>query len=129
MGQSHIIDSNVIIDYMNRSLPKSGMTFMRSVVNKTPNISVISKIEVLSYTNIDSKNILKEFVDSSVIFDLTSEIVTKTIEVRQKKNIKVADAIIAATALIFDFTLLTRNTDDFKNITGLKIINPWLMQP
>jgi predicted nucleic acid-binding protein len=40
---------------------------------------------------------------------------------------KVADAIIAATALVFDFTLITRNTEDFKGIAGLKISNPWLM--
>lgn len=27
--------------------------------------------------------------------------------------------------VIYGFTLITRNTEDFKNIAGLTIINPW----
>jgi len=34
------------------------------------------------------------------------------------------DAIIAATALVSNLALTTRNVSDFKNIPGLKIINP-----
>ncbi len=34
------------------------------------------------------------------------------------------DAIIAATALVHDMTVVTRNVDDFK-LTGVDIINPW----
>jgi len=35
------------------------------------------------------------------------------------------DAVIAATAMFHNFTLLTRNIDDFKNISGLSYQNPW----
>jgi predicted nucleic acid-binding protein len=38
---------------------------------------------------------------------------------------KLPDAIIAATALVYDLTLITRNTSDFKNMEGLKVINPF----
>ena len=34
------------------------------------------------------------------------------------------DAIIASTALVNDLDLWTANTDDFKNIEGLKLHNP-----
>ena len=34
------------------------------------------------------------------------------------------DAIIAATALVHDMTVVTRNTNDFKD-TGVDLINPW----
>ena len=34
------------------------------------------------------------------------------------------DAIIAATALTHAIPLVTRNTDDFQNIEGLRLINP-----
>jgi predicted nucleic acid-binding protein len=36
-----------------------------------------------------------------------------------------SDVIIAATALIEGFTLVTRNIDDFKNIPNLMLLNPW----
>jgi predicted nucleic acid-binding protein len=35
------------------------------------------------------------------------------------------DAIIAASALIHNLTLLTRNDSDFKKIPNINIINPW----
>ncbi|RLA00554.1 MAG: VapC toxin family PIN domain ribonuclease, partial [Gammaproteobacteria bacterium] len=34
------------------------------------------------------------------------------------------DAIIAATALVHDMTVITRNVDDFIP-TGVDILNPW----
>lgn len=58
------------------------------------------------------------------ILDLTSDIVNKCIDIRKKQKTKLPDAIIAATALVHDFTLITRNISDFKNIDDLKLINP-----
>lgn len=36
------------------------------------------------------------------------------------------DALIAATALVHGMTVVTRNTDDFESIPGIRLINPWL---
>jgi predicted nucleic acid-binding protein len=36
-----------------------------------------------------------------------------------------ADAIIAATALVHQLPLVTRNVDDFKHVAGLEIVNPF----
>jgi hypothetical protein len=35
------------------------------------------------------------------------------------------DTIIAATAILYDLELVSRNTKDFKNIKGLSLINPF----
>ncbi|MVN21709.1 PIN domain-containing protein [Mucilaginibacter arboris] len=40
------------------------------------------------------------------------------------KKIKTPDAIIAATALAYDYTLITNNEKDFFAIAGLRIVNP-----
>jgi hypothetical protein len=45
MGTGYLIDSNVVIDYLNGKLPESGRLFMHRVVNETPNLSVIIKLK------------------------------------------------------------------------------------
>jgi len=49
-------------------------------------------------------------------------IAEKTYLLRREHRIKLPDAIIAATALANQFTLITRNTTDFWNIKGLTFI-------
>jgi len=44
----------------------------------------------------------------------------------KQNKIKLPDAIIAATALIEGFILVTRNTDDFKKFPTLELLNPFL---
>jgi predicted nucleic acid-binding protein len=39
-------------------------------------------------------------------------------------KIKLGDAIIAATAIVYSLTLVTRNVDDFNNIKNLVVKNP-----
>ena len=45
-------------------------------------------------------------------------------KIRKKYKTKLPDAIIAATALVYNLVLISRNIPDFKNINGLKVINP-----
>lgn len=40
-------------------------------------------------------------------------------------NLPTIDGLLAATALVHDLVVVTRNVKDFQ-ITGLRIINPWL---
>ena len=35
------------------------------------------------------------------------------------------DAIIAGTAVVYDLTVVTRNIDDFRWISDLKLLNPF----
>ncbi|MFY8036180.1 MAG: type II toxin-antitoxin system VapC family toxin [Cyclobacteriaceae bacterium] len=128
MGSGYLIDTNIIVDYLNGNLPTPAKLFLRKVVNDTPKLSVISKIEILSFkTEEESYRLIYSFVESSLVHELSKEVTSAAIQIRLQKRIKIADAIIAATALVFDFTLLTRNTEDFKGITGLKVNNPWLI--
>jgi hypothetical protein len=49
----------------------------------------------------------------------------KAIEIKQKNKIALPDAIIAATALLNSFVLITRNEKDFEGIEDLIIYNPF----
>lgn len=51
-------------------------------------------------------------------------VVEQTISIRKKRKIHLPDAIIAATATLNNYILVTRNIKDFDNIKGLRLINP-----
>ena len=88
-------------------------------------ISVITKIEVLSYPFEKEEEILvKKFLNQFELIYLTDEIVDATINIRRHRKIKTPDAIIAATAFIRQFCVCTRNIRDFKNIE-VAYINPF----
>ena len=122
---THLIDSNAVIDYLAGKLPASGMKFMDGVINAVPQVSVITKIEVLGY-NIPpaAYQILTDFMNDAVILELTDAVVNQTIALRKQIKIKLPDAIIAATALVNGLELISRNTSDFKNVNGLTVIDP-----
>lgn len=127
MVTKYLIDSNAVIDYLSNSLPSSGMTFMNNVINDIPKVSVITKMEVLGFkTPPDIYKILVLFFVDSQVIPLSEEVAEKTIDLRKEQKIKLPDAIIAATALVNDFTLITRNKADFKKVKGLSIIDAHL---
>ncbi|MCF2444755.1 type II toxin-antitoxin system VapC family toxin [Dyadobacter sp. CY345] len=126
MGKSgYLIDTNSVIDFLNNNLPDSGSQFLSKVVDDVPIISVISKMEVLGYNTPEkSYQTLLDFIDDSFVIGLTEEVIDMTINLRKINRIKLPDAIIAATALVYDYTLISRNISDFKNVSGLELLNP-----
>jgi predicted nucleic acid-binding protein len=99
---------------------------MNNVINNVPAVSVISKIEVLGF-NAPSQELklLEDFFNDVMILDLNSEVIEQTILLRRAVKMKTPDAIIAATAVAYQLSLITRNTVDFKNIPGLTIVDPY----
>lgn len=123
MGQGYLIDSNPVIDFFNKSLPERGKNLLFSI---TPIISVITYIEVFSSSNISESEYkeLKRFAEFATIYEVNREIALKSIELRLMYKIKLPDAVIAATAIVNDLILITRNSSDFSKIKELKIVNP-----
>ncbi len=128
MGQKYLIDSNCIIYYFGNQFPPNGTEFIKTLVDARPNVSVITKIEVLGFNTTSEQGVvINAFMNDAVVLELSPEIVNHTIKLRKSYKIKLPDAIIAATAFINQMTLVTRNTDDFKMIDGLQMINPFLL--
>ena len=122
----YLIDNNVIANFTSGKFQKNVISFLADVIDKRPNISVVTKIEALSWrsTIIQEEYSVKLFVNSSNIIALSDAVVEKCIEIRRNHKIKTPDAIIAATAIVNNFTLLTSDSG-FKYIQNLKIINPF----
>lgn len=69
--------------------------------------------------------VLKDFINETKVVELDRNIKLKTADIRKNYRIKLPDAIIAATAFVYDLSLVTHNYKDFENINGLKIIDPY----
>jgi predicted nucleic acid-binding protein len=120
-GINFLIDTNIII------LLTQGKLKISDFSNKKGRlyISSITYIETLGYT-FQSEDEEKEVTAVCDIFErifLTKDIEKQAIRIRKSRKIKLPDAIIAATAMVYNLTLVTHNRDDFKNIHGLKILN------
>jgi predicted nucleic acid-binding protein len=75
---------------------------------------------------LSKEKIVQEFILDAIILVLTPDVVSQCITIRRSRKIKTPDAIIAATALIHNLTLISSD-GGFKNIPNLKIIDPLLL--
>jgi len=128
MGLSiYLLDTNVIINYLDGDLPKAATEFVDGIVDGGYNMSVITKIEVIGKRNVQEteEELLRKFCSYATIIPVEDLIVEQTIQLRKQYKLKTPDAIIAATALNRKLQLLTRNVKDFAQIEGLVVINPW----
>ncbi|MEZ4687893.1 MAG: type II toxin-antitoxin system VapC family toxin [Bacteroidia bacterium] len=123
MGKRYLIDTNVIIDFGNNRIPSKQAQLLASIIDGEPYISFITKIELLGFSN-PSEAVI-EFAENAIAIFCDEEILKQCVEIRKEKRIKLPDALIAATALVHDFIILTRNTSDFSGIQGLEIQNPY----
>lgn len=126
MGKRYLVDSNAIIDFCNGHLPTNGRDFMMGL---SPEISIVTNIELFATKNISPEEyeLLEKFVAFSVKHDVNKDLIDTTIMIRQNYKIKLPDAIIAATALVYNLTLISRNSKDFGGIADLEFINPHLI--
>ena len=120
----YLLDTNAIIDFLGDKFSPAARDFMAGIIDNVPNLSVITKIEVLGYNAPEKESVLlNDFMNDAMVLDLGADIVSITIDIRKRYKIKLPDAIIAATAMSRSFTLISRNFDDFKIISDLKLVN------
>jgi toxin FitB len=127
MGQRFLVDTNILIYSFSNEIEKEIDSKLTDLLRKSFNISVITKIEFLGWKDHTPKGYQAalEFLKAATIHTLENNVVERSIEIRRKKTIKLPDAIIAATSLEMNFTLVTRNTKDFSGMKNLKIYNPF----
>lgn len=127
MEQPYLIDTNVIIDYISNNFTGTAEKRLDVLFNGFFQYSIISRMEFLGYKKATIEEIrdFGGFLDTGEQFIVDMPVSDKVIEISRiitKKNLP--DLIIAATALVNNCTLLTRNIADFKNIPGLIVENP-----
>ena len=94
-------------------------------------MSVISFIEVLGYHQLiePEREFLEEFFQFAEITALSDPIAQQSVTLRQQRRMGLGDAIIAATAITHNLTLVTHNAEDFRWIAGLELLDPLTNNP
>lgn len=126
MAERYLIDTSGVTKYLNETFPNSGLAFKDEVVDSECLISFITEIELQVWNppNPDDVKVYKSFVTQSKILGISNDTIQETIRIRQSYSLKLPDALIAATALINDFTLIADNDKDFTRVPRLKYMNP-----
>jgi hypothetical protein len=118
-----LLDSNIII-YAHKPDYQPLRDFLK---NKEQSASIISYLETLGYHKITDteKKYLQQFFSLIILLPISETVIQKATLLRQQRKMTLGDSLIAATALIYNKTLITRNDKDFDWIDGLKLINPF----
>jgi len=100
MGKpQYLIDSNTVIDYLNDKLLESGNRLLNEVVDQMPQVSVVTKIEVLGFNTKTEKaqQMLIDFIEVGFVYGLDDEVVNQTITLR--KNYRMPSLLLLLSSM------------------------------
>ena len=125
-----LLDTNVLIDaFAGRSDSVRAITSARTASLEWIGYSSITRLEVLRFPGLNGadeiglRNLLAQLSEAPI----DDAVIERAIEIRKSVRMKIPDAVVAATALVYEANLVTRNTGDFKNIPGVSLLNPAIM--
>lgn len=133
---NYLIDTNIISEAAKKKPNKGAMQWLQSVSSSSLFISVLTlgeikkgiemlsdhnrKIELLTWLDFE----LKPWFDGNIL-PIDAEVAEKWGYISASFKVPAIDGLIAATALVNNLILVTRNIKDF-NIPGLEVINPFV---
>ncbi len=119
----YLIDTNIFIHFLKAD--EGIIESLSALVQDTFYISVISRFEVLVGADKENYSVeeIESYIDQCVNLDLNSKIVNEALKImaHTKKKLKFKDLLIAATAKVHGFTLITCDRD-FDCIDGMDIL-------
>ncbi|MEK7062606.1 MAG: type II toxin-antitoxin system VapC family toxin [Patescibacteria group bacterium] len=118
----YTFDTNIIIYYLNQDLSVIKKVDKIIESNSIVYFSTLSEVELFSFKELQEGDItrINDNLNTLNIVPVDSRIARIAGFLRRNINIKIADSIIAATALNTQSILLTRNVKDFNKIPNLK---------
>ena len=118
-----VLDTNILI----YSAQSGGERLRQWLEDPAAIVSIVSRIEALGFPRItaEEKAAIADALQCVPEAGVTESVAVQAIAPRQERKMALADAIIAATALVYRLPLVTQNVADFKHITGMRLINPF----
>jgi predicted nucleic acid-binding protein len=140
----YLLDTNVVSELRKKSSGKADpnvVAWEAGIPSSSASISVVTVLELelgtLRISRRDSVQgaVLRSWIDNSVLPAFAGRILPIDLEIaRRSAALHIPDprpehdALIAATALVHNMTVVTRNTADFAP-TGVPTLNPWQASP
>lgn len=119
----YTLDTNTIIYYIKND--QDVVSALREIfASITPiYVSTITEVELFSFPNLIQKeiNLIEYTLGTLAIIPVSSNIARIAGSLKRIYNVKLGDAVIAATALFTGSTLLTRNVGDFRKVKELTV--------
>jgi predicted nucleic acid-binding protein len=123
-GRCCVLDTNVLIYHLHDALSEETKSLLSAAFEDGAIVSVITRIELLCWPQHTAESLAAtlRLLDALTEHPLAGAVVERTITLRQQTKLKLADAVIAATALELNLPLMTRNTRDFSRAEGLELV-------
>lgn len=141
MTMGFLLDTNVLSELMRETPNPSVTAWLDSRAIHQLQTSTVTQAEILAgiavlpagkrremLANGADQIFQKDFNERCIVFGSAAAehyALVRSQRQRAGRPITTEDAQIAAMALATNLTLVTRNTKDFEDIEGLKVINPW----
>ena len=121
-----IVDTDILID-AGLKIDKAINYLQRLEQENTLGVSLITQMElIVGCRNKRELNSLDKFLRRFEIININETISLKSAELLRKYRLShgllIADALIAATVLTMDVSVLTKNKKDYQFIEGIKLI-------
>ena len=121
-GDKFVVDTDFALHYINRT-PVAGQ-FIKERRKADFYVSVVTRIEMLSYhaLELEDEIAIHHFLEDVTVVPLTEELEKAVVSLRRATRRKLADSIIAATAVRLGATLVTADKRLAKTTyPGLKV--------
>jgi len=127
MEMSYLFDTNILVHYLNGSFPQTRLETIDRMLETSFQVSVISKLELLGWKGhtAETLELAAAFLSEAVVIPVDLAVADRALYLKLHYTIRLPDAIIAATALETDSTLVTRNTTDMAKIRQVKVMDPF----
>ena len=120
------IDSNIVIAYLAGEESVVRQLSIWKEGGKPLFLSAVAEAEVFGFPGFSSEErerIARFMAEQFISMICDRNIAYQAGVLRGTINIKLPDALIAATALVTGTPLVTRNVKDFKNVSGLEVVS------
>jgi predicted nucleic acid-binding protein len=120
-----LFDSSAVILYFNDALTSDALAMMEQTIEQgTGAISVVTRAEVLAWPQHTAKSLQEAVVGMASFTQLGVDAATadEAARIRRECNLKLPDALIAATALLHTVPVVTANARDFERVGQLQVV-------